>query len=1134
MKKFVRILVLVVPLLVLLLVLIRKDEPRGRKYLIDSEEKPLLSTNGAADERGLLALGTLSSETSELAIEVAELKTLSDEANSVHKGTGVYRFAKAVEINKTANQLGRWKTRNGLATWTLPVRAEGALSLNFGFSEFELPPQASLTISTQQGDSVVTFTSEDNEEHGQLWTPLFQDEAVTLKLQLPVASLAGYKLKLHTVNYGFRNAVAKIGSAVSASCNVDVTCDTSDYAYAPLIDFYDQQIRSVGAYTIEGVDSCTGALINNTAGDRRPFFLTAEHCGITSSNAPSVVVHWNFQNTFCREPNSDSSGRDGNGPTNIFNSGAILRVNNANSDVCLIELDDPINSSAGAYFAGWDRSTQPAQNAVGVHHPGVSEKRISFDLDMLTSGSFFSVTRPNFWKVGQWEVGTTEPGSSGSPLFNPDGLIVGQLAGGEASCANFTGSDFYGKISESFSSSSSSSLSLRPWLDPGATGQQVLKGIEATVTAVASADYSADGNAVEVTIDLNSPSPINFELTVSHEEEEALSPASLTQAIPQGAEQVVFSFPLSAGVADSGGRVTFDLSVAGGSLPFGLRDAVRFERQQFREAPEVSAQTVEHRSGSPLSEELNASGGVTRWVLEGPDVPTGLRINSEGTLRWADPTPGNYTITLVVSNPLGEARAPLNLNIISDQRRRALDTEVPSLELLPSTSERWTERESSDFTGRTALSLTGRAISPLDELVLKVSGEDTLVFDARARLRSVPDEAIVGQLEFLTDTGKKQLFQLNQNFTTFEFSLPEGVQSLRIRAPRSQEAPSFSVDNFRLLRSEDVKPYFLTRPIVSAPAGRGLKVDIKPRLAEQLQMVARGANFGLQKNVLSTANLGSSATVTLRAENRFGRTEKEVRIDAFREDAQLRAALDANGGLLTTDSWSVSTRSRRGGSSIASSESLGDGGESSAQLRVLGPGRISFWWRVSSEQGFDGLLLLLNGSLQTSISGETGWARVDVDLQAGENLLDWTYTKDNSFSVGDDRGFVDDLSFTGFAGWQSQQPNLEGNVFTLDPSADLDGDGLSSVLEYATGLNPFTVERNPLVLSNTSSQLTIPVPANSAATGVKLYLESSDELLAGDWLSEEIDLGRGPRVRGFNLGARKRFFRLRAETAAQD
>ena len=52
-----------------------------------------------------------------------------------------------------------------------------------------------------------------------------------------------------------------------------------------------------------------------------------------------------------------------------------------------------------------------------------------------------------------WEYGASEGGSSGSPLFDPDGRIIGQLYGGSSECTGLSdngASDIYGRVDKSW------------------------------------------------------------------------------------------------------------------------------------------------------------------------------------------------------------------------------------------------------------------------------------------------------------------------------------------------------------------------------------------------------------------------------------------------------------------------------------------------------------------------------------------------------------------------------------------------------------------------------------------------------------------------------------------------------------
>ncbi|CAG0932122.1 Protease 1 [Thermoflexales bacterium] len=384
------------------------------------------------------------------------------------------RFATALPVSVAPTQQGTWdELPAGGRLWRLRIHGEGARSLNLGFTRYQMPVGGELRLYAPDYHEIVgPFTSADNETHGQLWTPLIGGEELVLELRLP-AGVPLPELELSVVNYGY-NSLEGALAVYSGACNVDVVC--------PEGDGWRDEIRSAGAITVGGTDTCSGSLINNTAQDRRPFFLTANHCSINSGNAATMVVYWNYQNSTCRIPGSPASGGPGDGQRTQFNSGAIWRASYATSDFTLVELDDPINPAYNPHWSGWDRSSGDFAAAIAIHHPGVEEKRISFENDATSTTSYLGTSVPgngSHIRVTDWDLGTTEGGSSGSPLFNPQHRVVGQLHGGYAACGN-DDSDWYGRLSVSWAGGGTASSRLSDWLDPLGSGVQTLDGIDIT------------------------------------------------------------------------------------------------------------------------------------------------------------------------------------------------------------------------------------------------------------------------------------------------------------------------------------------------------------------------------------------------------------------------------------------------------------------------------------------------------------------------------------------------------------------------------------------------------------------------------------------------------------------------------
>ena len=131
--------------------------------------------------------------------------------------------------------------------------------------------------------------------------------------------------------------------------------------------------------------------------------------------------------------------------------------------------------------------------AWAIHHPSVAEKSISFNTDPLTTVNNCIAGGTNtHWEVGNWEDGTTERGSSGSAIFDPNNkLVVGFLSGGTASCTSIT-SDCYGKFSEGWDDGGADSLNLAPWLDPNDTGVMTVNGSNPSPFSIQSTPETVD------------------------------------------------------------------------------------------------------------------------------------------------------------------------------------------------------------------------------------------------------------------------------------------------------------------------------------------------------------------------------------------------------------------------------------------------------------------------------------------------------------------------------------------------------------------------------------------------------------------------------------------------------------------
>lgn len=148
------------------------------------------------------------------------------------------------------------------------------------------------------------------------------------------------------------------------------------------------------------------------------------------------------------------------------------------SDFAIFEIEEEIPCDWNVFLSGWNAGRKPSPEGFGIHHPSTDVKKISFYDKELETGcwSRCQEDKHDHWIVSRWAKGTTEPGSSGSPLYNHVGQIIGQLHGGSASCRNPNGYDSYGALYHSYNSTNSPTTSLIDHLNPKAANITELAG----------------------------------------------------------------------------------------------------------------------------------------------------------------------------------------------------------------------------------------------------------------------------------------------------------------------------------------------------------------------------------------------------------------------------------------------------------------------------------------------------------------------------------------------------------------------------------------------------------------------------------------------------------------------------------
>lgn len=371
---------------------------------------------------------------------------------------------------------------DGTTISRLTFFSEGARSLSVYFDDFHLPVGCELFIyNADRSYFEGPYTYEENNGHHRFMTNDIWGEQITLEFIMPQGVVGTPRLDVMAVGYLFQyvtNPLDQSGSrGGSQPCQVDVNCPEAE-------DWLCQKDAVTRLRVTDGGASfvCSGVMVNNTAEDCRQLLLSALHCaeGVSAADLAFLQVRYQYersQDAECGEGGfSSSRNRTGVillGDSNDNNGGGF-----DGSDFIIFEVEDDIPDSWNPYFAGWDARNNNSSSGVGIHHPSGDIKKISTYTSSLSSVSLGALGGSHWeveWSPTATDHGVTEPGSSGSPIFSSEKLVIGTLSAGFSACepgglGGGTGPnepDYYGKVSWHWDNNPNpQSEKLKNFLDP--------------------------------------------------------------------------------------------------------------------------------------------------------------------------------------------------------------------------------------------------------------------------------------------------------------------------------------------------------------------------------------------------------------------------------------------------------------------------------------------------------------------------------------------------------------------------------------------------------------------------------------------------------------------------------------------
>ncbi len=220
--------------------------------------------------------------------------------------------------------------------------------------------------------------------------------------------------------------------------------------------------------------------------------------------------------------------------------------------------------------------------------------------------------------------------------------------------------------------------------------------------------------------------------------------------------------------------------------------------------------------------------------------------------------------------------------------------------------------------------------------------------------------------------------------------------------------------------------------------------------------------------------------------------------------------------------WYIQNTIVNNGTSAAVSGNISDSETSYMEFNVTIPSsgaNLSFFYSVSSENGWDFLRFYIDGVQQNEWSGNINFTQQTYPLSSGSHVLKWSYEKDSSFDGGNDEVYIDDVIITTISSVFRLVDGTQSNGFVL--TSDANGNASWSDPTGSTGDDgDWSISGTNMSNSNTGQVLI----SNSLAGSSILSVENlTSSLTAGSYgihgITHSVDLIGSSGVMGESVAA---------------
>ena len=318
------------------------------------------------------------------------------------------------------------KTGGVDTVWVATVTSPEAVALRVHFTNVSIPEGAGLYFLNDLGEAYGPYVGAGPNGTGEFWSNSVIGDKGTVVLRGSHLERASLEItEVGHVATDFPRPVRE--GSIASFCSFNASCiENNSCVNEPAVNDNEGAVAKMRWIAGQYIYICSGGLLADTdPGTQIPYFLTANHCMSTNNVASNLEAYFQYS-IACGSTACSGSFDPAPSPSTL---GATVTATGAAGDFTLLTLSEVPPS--GSVFMGWNNAAVANSNNADLHrvsHPSGAPQAYSHHQVDTTSPTCTGWPRGE--RIYSVDIlGATEGGSSGSPVVNAAGEVVGQLSG---------------------------------------------------------------------------------------------------------------------------------------------------------------------------------------------------------------------------------------------------------------------------------------------------------------------------------------------------------------------------------------------------------------------------------------------------------------------------------------------------------------------------------------------------------------------------------------------------------------------------------------------------------------------------------------------------------------------------------